>query len=64
MGVECRKCHKQIHRLPNGTYLTRVNEFGVTGVWECRPTCGRTIGRTQEHALLDALDDSATEQGG
>ncbi len=33
----CRLCGKTA--LEIGGYLTRVNEKGVDGIWECRPNC-------------------------
>ena len=35
--IFCRKCGKKIQELESGQNLTRVNEFGKPGIWECRP---------------------------
>lgn len=45
----CRKCEKR------GDVLVRVNEKGVTGIWECSPCCGVPF-IDQEAALVYALD--------
>ena len=51
----CRKCGKGAQEI--GGYLTRVNEKGVIGIWECRPSCAAI--QTFEQNLLDALETSA-----
>jgi ribosomal protein L37AE/L43A len=35
--MKCRKCNKGADEI--GGYLQRVNETGVSGIWECRPSC-------------------------
>lgn len=50
--MKCRKCGAGPNDPPY--HLTRVNEKGVDGIWECRPACGHQ--QMQEQALLDALD--------
>lgn len=35
--IRCRKCRANAFEC--GGYLARVNEKGVPGVWECRPSC-------------------------
>ena len=37
MSIECRKCGNSAQQCKG--YLARVNEKGVPGVWECRPSC-------------------------
>lgn len=49
-----------------GAYLARVNETGVPGIWECRPSCAADL--PQETLLPMALetppgvDDSSTPE--
>jgi len=52
MGT-CRKCKRTVHQI--GGYLTRVNETGVEGIWECRPSCEADL--PAETRLMLALDD-------
>ena len=33
----CRKCGKSATEI--GGWLTRVNEIGIKGIWECKPDC-------------------------
>lgn len=53
MSYKCRLCEKGIGEL-RGAYLTRVNEKGVPGVWECRPTCESDL--PQETLLMMAIE--------
>lgn len=55
MSYTCRLCNKGINDI-KGAYLTRVNEKGVPGIWECRPNCGAVL--TQETLLLIAINTS------
>jgi len=48
----CRLCGKGAQEI--GGYLTRVNEKGVPGLWECRPSCDAH--QTQDENLLMALE--------
>ena len=50
--MSCRLCGKGAQEI--GGYLTRVNETGVPGIWECRPSCDAD--RSFQDNLLDALD--------
>ena len=36
--LKCRLCGKCLSEL-QGSYLVRVNEQGVPGIWECLPCC-------------------------
>jgi len=57
--MKCQLCGKSIQEI--GGYLHRVNEKGVPGIWECRPSCNVKL--TQEENLLLALeDDGSVEQ--
>lgn len=51
MAIKCRLCG----RGPNECQgvLHRVNEKGVTGIWECRPICGAEM--DQDDAILAAV---------
>jgi hypothetical protein len=55
---KCRLCGKCLSEL-QGSYLVRVNEKGVPGIWECLPCCEADL--TQEEALLAALAPDAPE---
>lgn len=35
--IQCRKCGKTMQECKG--YLERMNEKGVPGIWECRPSC-------------------------
>lgn len=48
----CRKCGKGVFE--TGGYLHRVNEKGVAGVWECRPSCDAKL--TNSEAVLAAIE--------
>ncbi|HET6631567.1 MAG TPA: hypothetical protein VFG73_02510 [Rhodanobacteraceae bacterium] len=53
----CRLCGKPLRRV--GGYLQRVNEKGVPGIFECRPSCDADL--PPDTRLLLALDDDLTE---
>lgn len=57
MAFKCRLCGKGIEEI--GGYLHRVNEKGVPGIWECRPTCDADL--PQETNLLLALEGEPEE---
>lgn len=40
-GCVCQLCGKSAQEI--GGYLTRVNEKGVPGIWECRPNCAAEL---------------------
>ncbi len=57
----CSKCgNNPFQAAKRGAYLKRINKFGVTGIWECRPGCNDGHGN-QDSALLAALDDNENE---
>ena len=58
MDTKCRLCGKHLGEL-RGAYLTRVNEKGAPGVWECRPMCEADL--SQETLLLMAIDGEPEE---
>jgi hypothetical protein len=51
-SLRCRLCGKAAHEIQG--YLHRVNEKGVDGIWECRPSCDAKL--TPDEALLAALE--------
>lgn len=60
----CRLCGKTAQEI--GGYLHRVNEKGVDGIWECRPSCDSKM--DDDARLLAALEHdeappAATEEG-
>lgn len=61
MTIKCRLCGKLGSEI-QGAYLTRVNEKGVTGIWECRPVCGSNL--PQETLLMMAVETDAAKIGG
>lgn len=55
-GIRCRLCGKGVHEIGGG--LTRVNETGVSGIWECRPSCDAEM--DPDDRLLAALEPGET----
>lgn len=51
--IKCRLCGI-LGSEAQGVVLTRVNEKGVEGTWECRPICGAQM--SQGDALKAAID--------
>jgi hypothetical protein len=51
--MNCRLCGCDVHKCKG--YLKRVNEKGIDGIWECRPSC--TIRMTTDEALIAMLED-------
>jgi hypothetical protein len=47
----CRLCGRDANAC--GGWLERVNEKGVPGVWECRPSCGADL--SGEEKVLGAI---------
>lgn len=61
MSLFCRKCNADVIEATNkGNYLKRVNEFGVTGIWECSPNCDDNHLETNAliSAILNSVDDT------
>jgi len=59
--MNCELCGCDVHEAAGrGAFLKRVNEKGVPGVWQCRPSCDRVTG-TPDDALVRAVtgDDAA-----
>ena len=55
--MQCRKCG---NKLTDGVVLVRVNEKGVTGIWECSPVCGVPF-ISEDAKLLYAIDTTYDE---
>jgi hypothetical protein len=55
--MKCRKCNKGVHEI--GGYLHRVNEKGVAGIWECRPSCDALM--PNHEAVLAAIEGEPKE---
>jgi hypothetical protein len=50
--MKCRKCDRTPHEIRG--FLTRVNEKGVPGVWECRPSCDADL--SPDEAVIAAIE--------
>lgn len=50
--MKCRLCKRGANQIKG--VLVRVNEKGVTGIWECRPICGAEL--DFEERLIAAID--------
>lgn len=61
--MKCRKCGKGIADIQG--WLERVNEKGVPGIWECRPTCGSVLSNEDRiiGAIEGPIDDPGTVEG-
>lgn len=51
-SARCRICGKTA--LEIGGYLHRVNELGVVGIWECRPSCSAKL--SDDDRLIAAIE--------
>jgi hypothetical protein len=49
---KCRRCGKGVSEI--GGYLERVNEKGIPGIWECRPSCEAKMSDVK--AMLAAIE--------
>ncbi len=56
--MNCIKCGKSIFEV--GGFLTRANDKGGNGIWECSPSCDAEL--TQEQAVLAAVEGPEQEQ--
>lgn len=50
--VKCRVCG--VNAFDCKGWLERVNEKGVSGIYECRPTCGADL--PQDERILGAIE--------
>ncbi len=53
-SMNCRLCGKAAHEI--GGYLHRVNEKGVEGIWECRPSCD--VKMIDDERVMAAIEGS------
>lgn len=62
-SLRCRKCGKTAHEI--GGYLHRVNELGVKGVWECRPSCEAAMSPDDRLiAAIEGTENAGTQRSG
>jgi len=56
MTCKCSLCGKTVHEISG--YLHRVNEKGIEGIWECRPSCASDSSQQtdKDKVLLDAME--------
>lgn len=52
MKPTCQKCGADLKECRG--WLERVNEKGVPGIWECRPSCAERL--TPEQKVLGAIE--------
>lgn len=52
MSAVCRRCGKDANNIRG--WLLRVNETGVAGIWECRPSCDAVL--SLDERLIGAID--------
>lgn len=55
--IQCRLCGKKAGEV---SLLQRVNEKGVEGIWECRPSCDESL--PQAEALIAAVEGQYEEK--
>lgn len=57
MTMKCRLCGKSAMEIRG--YLARMNEKGVEGIWECRPSCNANL--SAEERIIAAIEDKGDE---
>lgn len=58
--MKCRLCGKSALEIQG--WLERVNDVGIPGLWECRPSCKARL--MQDECLLGAITgDEEVEHG-
>lgn len=57
MVMKCRLCGKGVTEIRG--YLKRMNELGVEGIWECRPSCDAEL--SDEERVVAAIEDGQEE---
>lgn len=57
MAMNCRLCGKGATEIRG--YLKRMNEKGVEGIWECRPSCDANL--SEEERTIAAIEDDGGE---
>lgn len=55
--MKCRLCGKGATEIRG--YLKRVNEKGVKGIWECRPSCDADL--SEDDRVIAAIEDNEKE---
>lgn len=54
--MTCRLCGRTANEIRG--YLRRVNETGVTGIWECQPTCDANLSADERVvAAIEGTDE-------
>jgi hypothetical protein len=56
--MKCRLCGKTPHQ--HKGWLERVNEKGVPGIWECRPSCDADLPR--ELRIVGAIEGMTKDE--
>jgi len=56
--VRCQLCGRNVFE--TGGYLTRVNEKGVPGIWECAPDCDASVS-TADALMMAITGEDVTE---
>lgn len=54
MSYACRVCGRDAIETGGGGWLKRVNETGVPGIWECRPSCEADM--VPDERVVDAIE--------
>lgn len=57
--MKCRLCGRSATEIRG--YLKRMNEKGVKGIWECRPSCDADL--TSDERVIAAIEDDDEECG-
>ena len=56
--MKCRMCGKGVFEIKG--FLHRVNEKGVPGIWECRPSCDANL--SQDDAVIAAIEHTEEDK--
>jgi hypothetical protein len=59
MAIKCRLCDKDANDC--GGWLERVNEKGVPGIWECRPSCDALL--PPDERIIGAIENEGDKYG-
>lgn len=55
----CRLCNADPNQAADKhTFLKRVNDYGVEGIWECFPSCGINPWPPEGNVLFLALEET------
>jgi len=55
--MKCRLCGKGALEIQG--YLKRMNETGIEGIWECRPSCDAEL--SADERVVAAIEDDTEE---